>query len=138
MIEAMHITDDPSRIGFYSGLIVCPTLISPKLEFASHATIKDSIAAIAQLLTVYHWGKLSDRMGRRPVLFMGLFGVALSSFTFGLSNSLVAAIIARTFCERYLHLYVSNIYYNLPILAGLLTGNIACFSNLYCYRDLLS
>lgn len=77
-------------------------MISPKPKFVLPVTIKDSIAATAQLLTVYQWGKLSDRVGRRPVLFTGLLSVALSSLAFGLSNSLVAAIIARTLGEKYL------------------------------------
>jgi len=77
MMEELHITDDPSQIGFYSGLV-------------------DSAFAIAQFFMVYRWGKLSDRIGRRPVMFIGLAGAALSSFSFGLSTSLWSALIARS------------------------------------------
>ncbi|KDQ14750.1 hypothetical protein BOTBODRAFT_32505 [Botryobasidium botryosum FD-172 SS1] len=77
MMEELHVTDDPSQIGFYSGLV-------------------DSSFAIAQLFMVYRWGKLSDRIGRRPVMFVGLFGAALSSLCIGLSTSLWSALLARS------------------------------------------
>ncbi|KDQ14669.1 hypothetical protein BOTBODRAFT_55194 [Botryobasidium botryosum FD-172 SS1] len=92
MMADLHVTDDPSQIGFYSGLV-------------------DSIFALAQLPTIYRWGKFSDRIGRKPVLLMGLTGVALSSFCFGLSNSLITALIARS-------------------LAGALSGNSAIIQSM--------
>lgn len=41
------------------------------------------------------WGRLSDRVGRRPVLLVGLFGSAASYLAFGLAGSLVALFVAR-------------------------------------------
>lgn len=43
------------------------------------------------------WGRLSDRIGRRPVLLMTIFGVALSMIALGLSNSLWMLFCARLF-----------------------------------------
>ncbi|KAG8943142.1 hypothetical protein FRC03_002645 [Tulasnella sp. 419] len=76
MVEELHVTDKPSEIGFYSGLV-------------------DSLFAIAQLFTIYQWGRLSDRIGRKPVLLMGLTGVALASTCFGLSNSFIGMLVSR-------------------------------------------
>ncbi|KAG9021960.1 hypothetical protein FRB95_001085, partial [Tulasnella sp. JGI-2019a] len=45
----------------------------------------EGIFAFAQLCTVYYWGSLSDRIGRRPVLLYGLAGVAFFTSCFGLS-----------------------------------------------------
>ena len=41
------------------------------------------------------WGRLSDRVGRRPVLCIGLLGVFVSVAAFGFSQSLWAMIAAR-------------------------------------------
>ncbi|KZS87809.1 MFS general substrate transporter [Sistotremastrum niveocremeum HHB9708] len=87
MMEDLHVTDKPSDIGYYSGAV-------------------DSIFAVCQLFTVLQWGRLSDRIGRKPVLLFGLTGVALSTSLFGLSRSLIWAICARS-------------------LAGALSGNAA-------------
>ncbi len=40
-------------------------------------------------------GGLSDRYGRRPVLLIGFFGLALNFFMTGLATSMVALIVAR-------------------------------------------
>lgn len=53
-----------------------------------------------------YWGTLSDRIGRKPVLLLGLFGVACSALLFGLSRTFLWAVLARA-------------------LAGALNGNVA-------------
>ncbi|KAG8945425.1 hypothetical protein FRC04_000800 [Tulasnella sp. 424] len=92
MIEELHVTDNPADIGFYSGLV-------------------DSIFAVAQLFTIMHWGRLSDRIGRRPVILTGLLGVAAGSFCFGLSGSFYQMLISRA-------------------MAGALSGNVAVVSSI--------
>ncbi|CEL55793.1 putative membrane protein YCR023C OS=Saccharomyces cerevisiae (strain ATCC 204508 / S288c) GN=YCR023C PE=1 SV=2 [Rhizoctonia solani AG-1 IB] len=87
MVWDLGVTDDPKKVGFYSGMI-------------------DSSFAFAQLLTVYSYGALSDRVGRKPVVLMGTFGVAISAALFGLSNSFTHMMAAR-------------------MIAGLLSGYIA-------------
>ncbi|TFK55183.1 MFS general substrate transporter [Heliocybe sulcata] len=76
MMETMHVTDDPSRIGFYSGLV-------------------ESVFAVAQLISIYQWARLSDVIGRRPVIILGTVGIAFTSLIFGLSKSLVGVLVAR-------------------------------------------
>ena len=60
----------------------------------------------AQFLFAPIWGALSDRIGRRPVLMIGLVGNTIFFTMFGLANTLVMALIAR-------------------FLAGVFNGNIA-------------
>lgn len=43
------------------------------------------------------WGALSDRIGRRPVLMVGLVGNSFAFLIFGLSSSLWMALFARLF-----------------------------------------
>ena len=48
-----------------------------------------------QFLFAPMWGRLSDRIGRRPVLIGGLVGTALSYCVFGLSHSMVMLFVSR-------------------------------------------
>ncbi|KAI6126251.1 major facilitator superfamily domain-containing protein [Pisolithus croceorrhizus] len=86
-INDLHLTSDPSRIGFYSGLV-------------------ESSFAISQLCSIYLWAKLSDVVGRKPVILTGTLGTAIATLGFGLSNSLAGILFARG-------------------LGGLFSGNIA-------------
>jgi MFS family permease len=56
--------------------------------------------------TSFFWGTLSDRIGRRPVLLIGLAGNIFTSVLFGTSQSFAWAVCARA-------------------AAGLLNGNIS-------------
>ncbi|KIM77976.1 hypothetical protein PILCRDRAFT_794993 [Piloderma croceum F 1598] len=78
-ISSLHVTDDPKRIGFYSGL--------------------ESVHAIFQLLSIYSLAKLSGRLlvGRRPVILSGITGIAVMMTLFGLSKSLPMMLISRGF-----------------------------------------
>ncbi len=48
-----------------------------------------------QFLFAPMWGRLSDRIGRRPVLIGGLIGTALSYAMFGLAHSLPMLFVSR-------------------------------------------
>ncbi|BGO90910.1 hypothetical protein NBRC10512_002338 [Rhodotorula toruloides] len=86
-IEDLHVTDDPSKIGYYAGII-------------------ESIFAFTTFSTVLAWGRLSDRIGRKPVLIIGLTGVTLSIVSFGLSKSFWMLVVSRC-------------------VGGMLNGNVA-------------
>ena len=60
----------------------------------------------AQFLSAPFWGSLSDRIGRRPVLMLGLVGNTVFFTAFGFSNTLLFALSMR-------------------FLAGFSNGNIA-------------
>ena len=51
----------------------------------------------AQFLFSPFWGSLSDRLGRKPVLLTGLVGNTVFFTVFGISTSLIMALVAR-FC----------------------------------------
>ncbi|KAF8726562.1 Major Facilitator Superfamily, partial [Rhizoctonia solani] len=55
MIEELGVTSDPKELGYFSGLV-------------------EGVFALAQFCTVWFWGSLSDKIGRRPVLITGLCG----------------------------------------------------------------
>ncbi|KAJ4488469.1 major facilitator superfamily multidrug-resistance, DHA1 sub-family, partial [Lentinula aciculospora] len=82
-VSRLHLTNDPSKIGFYSGnLMRC-------------LPGQESIFALCQLVAIYPWSSLSDRAGRRPVIIAGALGLTISTIFFGVSQSFLTAMIAR-------------------------------------------
>ncbi|KAI1418785.1 major facilitator superfamily domain-containing protein [Xylaria sp. FL1777] len=76
MIEDFHVTNDASRISFYAGMVT-------------------SAFTFAEFSTGLLWGRLSDKIGRKPVLLTGLAGTAISVLVFGFAPNLTVALLAR-------------------------------------------
>jgi len=76
MISSFHITEDSRQIAIYAGLVT-------------------SAFAFAEFSTGVLWGRLSDRVGRKPILLTGLAGTGLSMLIFGFAPSLPVALLAR-------------------------------------------
>lgn len=62
---------------------------------------------------ILRWGRLSDRIGRKPVMLYGLAGMTISSLCFGLSKSYWALVVSRA-------------------LNGALSGNIGVMKSAIC------
>lgn len=63
-MEDLHLTDDPKRIGLYSGLVVriLVTIASVQPLFLTrYIGDQESIFAIFQLMAIYNMAKLSGR-----------------------------------------------------------------------------
>jgi len=69
------------------------------------AGIMASSFALAQCVTGMWWGRLSDRIGRKPCILLGLMGACMSVIGFAFSENFATALVFRT-------------------LAGCLNGNI--------------
>ncbi len=76
MVESFEITKDANQIAIYAGMVT-------------------SAFTIAEFSTGVLWGKLSDKIGRKPVLLTGLLGTGLSMLIFGFASSLPVALLAR-------------------------------------------
>ncbi|KAJ1670184.1 hypothetical protein GGF38_001697 [Coemansia sp. RSA 25] len=76
MIEDFGVADTPKDISYYASML-----------FVS--------LSISQTLTVMYWGRLSDRIGRRPVLIFGLIGTLAVSILFGVCKTLTMALLVR-------------------------------------------
>ncbi|KAJ7093474.1 major facilitator superfamily multidrug-resistance, DHA1 sub-family [Mycena belliarum] len=59
------------------------------------AGVLESIFFIAEFLSVYTWGRASDRFGRRPVLLLGPLGLAFALVGFGWSKSFQSLVVFR-------------------------------------------
>ncbi|KAJ1795703.1 hypothetical protein LPJ59_004194, partial [Coemansia sp. RSA 2399] len=77
MVDEFKIANDPKDIAFYAGIL-----------FTSYHFLRS--------LTVAYWGVLSDRIGRRPVMLMGLLGDLLTFALFGVSRSFKWALVVRS------------------------------------------
>jgi MFS family permease len=82
---------DEKKVGYYSGLIT-------------------SFFFAAQAVFIFQWGRLSDRIGRKPVLLIGVLGSTLSIALFGISLTFPALLFARA-------------------LSGVLNGNSGVFKS---------
>lgn len=76
MVKDLHATDDEKRIPLYAGMLT-------------------SAFTLAEFCTALLWGKLSDKIGRKPVLLTGLLGTALSVMMLGFASSFPMALVAR-------------------------------------------
>ena len=66
----------PADVGFWTGFIA-------------------AIFSLAECLTAIPWGSLSDRLGRKPVLLIGLSSTMLTSLLWGVCNNLHMALFVR-------------------------------------------
>ncbi|KAG6810468.1 hypothetical protein H0H92_011732 [Tricholoma furcatifolium] len=71
--------DEEARVGYYVGLL--------------HSSF-----FLAEAIGVFCLGGLSDRVGRKPVILVGLTGITVSSLSFGLSKTLWGLILSRCLC----------------------------------------
>ena len=76
MIE-FGIVKETKDVGFYAGWIA-------------------SSFNIAQFLSSFFWGRLSDVAGKKPIMLFGLIGSTVAIIFFGFSKTLWWAIAARS------------------------------------------
>jgi MFS family permease len=55
--------------------------------------LQESLFFATEALTVFQWSRLSDRIGRKPVLMLGMMGTIMSMLAFGLSRTFWALVI---------------------------------------------
>ncbi|KAF8220945.1 MFS general substrate transporter [Tricholoma matsutake] len=80
LISELDVTGgDERKVGYYAGLI-------ESLFFATEA------------FTVLQWSRLSDQIGRKPVLLIGLLGTSVSMICFGLSRTFWHLVLSRCLC----------------------------------------
>jgi len=78
--------------------IVLPLLPSYAAAFRVSDTAIGFLVAsfsLMQFLLAHWWGRLSDRIGRRPVLLVGLAGSAVSYLVFALAGSFWLLLVSR-------------------------------------------
>jgi MFS family permease len=76
MVKSFKITEDERLLAMYAGMVT-------------------SAFALAEFLASIFWGRLSDRVGRKPILLTGMAGTGISMVIFGFAPSLPVALFAR-------------------------------------------
>lgn len=66
-----------------------------KSDIGKYSGPIESLFAVGSFLAMYQWGRLSDGIGRKPSLIIGMLGIAVTSFAFGLSKNYWVAVAAR-------------------------------------------
>ncbi len=82
-------------VGFGIILPILPFYAQSMGATATHLGLLFATYSLMQFLFSPWWGRVSDRLGRRPVLLLGLLGMALSFALFGLSRALWMLFAAR-------------------------------------------
>jgi MFS family permease len=62
---------------------------------AFYAGVFIAVFSLAESLTGFWWGALSDRIGRKPVLLLGCGGTMISLFVLGFSSNIGMAVLGR-------------------------------------------
>jgi MFS transporter, DHA1 family, multidrug resistance protein len=76
---------------------IIPFLITKLGASGSDLGVLSAVYAAMQLVFAPLWGTLSDRIGRKPVLLIGVLGYAIAMFIFGLATQFWMLFVARTF-----------------------------------------
>lgn len=84
-------------LGFGMVIPVFPFLIDELGASGSTLGLLVATAALTEFLFGPIWGSISDRVGRKPILMVGMFGYALSMFLFGLADQIWMLITFRAF-----------------------------------------
>jgi len=133
----LHLTDDPSRVGFYSGLVVrCISICASDASSSPysgkclcsrsthlHIPLGSSFWSVYSQPALRALTFLLDVIGRRPVILLGFLGITATTLMFGLSKSLAAVLITRCIGQ-------SQVFFPLYLLThfsagGFSSGNVA-------------
>ncbi len=82
-------------LGFGMVIPVFPFLIDELGASGSALGLLVATAALTEFLFGPIWGSISDRVGRKPILMIGMFGYALAMFLFGIANEIWMLIAFR-------------------------------------------
>ncbi|KAF8875920.1 major facilitator superfamily domain-containing protein [Infundibulicybe gibba] len=80
LVSELDITGgDERKVGYYAGLL-------------------QSLFYLTEAVMVIQWSRMSDHIGRKPVLLIGLMGATASILLFGFSRTFWTLVISRCLC----------------------------------------
>ncbi|VEG39569.1 arabinose efflux permease family protein [Mycolicibacterium flavescens] len=99
------------NVGFYIVFTYLPTYFTETLEFTKvDAFVSIAVASIVAIILIPPLGALSDRIGRKPLLYSGAIGFAVFAYPLFLllnSGSLAAAVAAHAALAALESVFVS-------------------------------
>ena len=116
---------DERKVGYYAGLIVRRSSMFSRPDLGADILAQESLFFATEALFVLQWSRASDYIGRKPVLLIGVAGLAISMLCFGLSKTFVGLIVRyadfNSPCRADTHpQFISRS----RCLVGMLNGNI--------------
>ncbi|HUG39177.1 MAG TPA: MFS transporter [Longimicrobiales bacterium] len=94
-LAILFVTVLVDMIGFGIVLPLLPYYAESFGASPSEVTLLIASFSAMQFIAVPIWGKVSDRLGRRPFIVAGLFASAVSYLIFGLAQSLAMLLVSR-------------------------------------------
>jgi DHA1 family multidrug resistance protein-like MFS transporter len=94
-VAILSLTLGVVMLGFGMVMPIFPFYIDSMGASGSELGLLVAISPFMQLIMAPVWGGVSDRRGRKPVLFVGLLGYGLSMLLFGLATELWMLFAAR-------------------------------------------
>lgn len=95
-VAILFITLMTVMLGFGIVIPLIPFYIAHFNASGSAIGLMMSLYSLMQFATAPFWGKTSDRIGRKPVLLIGIGGFAVSFFLQGIAQNLPQFIVYRT------------------------------------------
>ena len=89
-----------------------------------------SLHYATEAVTVLQWSRLSDHIGRKPVLLLGLLGTVVSTILFGLSHSLWALVLRYGRRIKWPIVTNSLLSNDSRCLNGMLNGNVGVIKSM--------
>lgn len=106
MIRDFKMTDE-LHIGYYASLITSAfamaQFVSGKKD--SNEAVKMKKDSWRERILGVPWGSLSDRIGRKPVVLMGLASTCVGVLLFGLSKSFTWSLLTKVFSGLFVSLF---------------------------------
>lgn len=84
-------------MGYYAGMIVSGINWSC-MRNCSRTTPQESLFFATEAMFIMQWSRISDRVGRKPVLLTGVGGLCISMLLFGLSKTFLALVLRSAHC----------------------------------------
>ncbi|KAI9455164.1 MFS general substrate transporter [Lactarius psammicola] len=97
--ELPDVGGDARKVGYYTGIIV--RLTFSKSADGDQTACKLSLRYAADAATSVQWNRLSDRIGRKPVLLFCLVGTTLSILLFGASLCMPSGAVSTDRLEGH-------------------------------------
>ena len=116
---------DERKVGYYTGIIVRASTCFLREETHQTGFVSQvSLHYASEGTTVFFWNRLSDHIGRKPVLLCCLAGSAISMVLFGLSRSFLAIVLRCPHSSLHRRYVTHWFIHSSRCLHGALRGNI--------------
>ena len=99
LIRSLNIAKSEAEVGHYVGIMVSNYSVWAVVAALNGYGFQQSLFFATEACTVLYWSRLSDHIGRKPVILTGLFGLSISMYCFGLSKTFWGLVLRCVFLD---------------------------------------